>query len=255
MKQGDFSNLAKNYIHRPAYSELILRAILKYMDYDKKANFKVADVGAGTGKLTKMLLEMELDVVAVEPNDAMREEGRKYTQEHTVKWINGSGESTTLENESVDWVIMGSSFHWTNPKISLPEFHRILKPDGFFSAMWNPRNIESSELHTKIENNIYEIAPNIKRVSSGSKKHTQKWEDVLVSSGHFRDVIFMEVDHLEMMTKDRYMGAWNSVNDIRSQAGEDKWKLILESIESEIKDLDIIEVPYKIRAWTAQKVG
>lgn len=255
MKQGDFSNLAKKYINRPAYSELILRAILKYMDYEKKENFKIAEVGAGTGKLTKMLLEMGLDVIAVEPNDAMREEGIKYTREHNIQWINGTGEYTTLENECVDWVIMASSFHWTDTKISLPEFHRILKPNGFFTALWNPRNIEASELHTKIENNIYEIAPNIKRVSSGSKNHTSKWEDVLVSTGHFQDVIFMEVDHLEIMSKERYMGAWDSVNDIRSQAGEEKWEQILESIEHEIEDLDLIEVPYKIRAWTTQKIG
>lgn len=255
MQQGDFTNLAKNYINRPAYSKLILSAILKYMDYEKKVNFKIADVGAGTGKLTKMLLEMELDIVAIEPNDDMREEGIKYTHEYIVKWINGSGEHTRLRNESVDWVVMASSFHWTNPKHSLLEFHRVLKPRGFFTAMWNPRNIDASELHTKIENIIYEIAPNIKRVSSGSKNHTQRWDEILVSTGHFQDVIFMEVDHLEVMTKDRYMGAWNSVNDIRSQAGEEKWKQILEAIEHEIKDLDIIEVPYKIRAWTAQKVG
>ena len=108
MKQGDVSNLAKKYINRPAYSELILRAILKYMDYEKKENFKIAEVGAGTGKLTKMLLEMGLDVIAVEPNDAMREEGIKYTREHNIQWINGTGEYTTLENECVDWVIMAS---------------------------------------------------------------------------------------------------------------------------------------------------
>lgn len=255
MKHGDFTNLAKNYINRPAYSTLILKAILKYIDYEKKKDFKVADVGAGTGKLTKMLLEMGLDVVAVEPNEAMREEGIKYTKEYPIQWINGCGENTTLLDKSIDLVVMASSFHWTNPALSLPEFHRILKTNGFFTAMWNTRDIEASELQMRIEKRIYEIIPNLKRISSGSKQHTQNWEKVLISTGHFCNVIFMETGYIENMDRDRYMGVWNSVNDIRFQAGEEKWKEILRAIESEIKDLDIIEVPYKIRSWTVQKEG
>lgn len=255
MKHGDFTELARNYVHRPAYSERLLTALLKYMDYEKKKAFKVADVGAGTGKLTRMLLDLGLDVTAVEPNDAMREEGKSYTGDYAVEWIKGSGEHTALNDESADWAVMASSFHWTDPRLSLPEFHRILKPDGFFTVMWNPRNVAASELHTRIENRIHEIAPNIQRVSSGSKENTKKWENVLTSTGHFREVIFMEVDHVETMTVDRYMGIWHSVNDIRVQAGEDKWNEILNAIEHEIKDMGLLEVPYKIRAWTARKVG
>jgi len=255
MQLGDFTELAKDYINRPTYSKQIIRAILKYMDFEKREDFKIAEVGAGTGKLTNVLLEMGLDVVAVEPNDSMREEGIKSTEGQNVKWVKGCGEDTTLDKENFDWVIMASSFHWAKPKDTLKEFYKILSPEGFFTAIWNPRNIESSEFHTKVEAMIYEIAPNIKRVSSGSKQHAKKWEEVLVSTGHFKDVIFMEVDHVEVMSRERYMGAWKSVNDIRVQAGPQKWKKILEAIEDEIKGLDVIKVPYKNRAWTAQKVG
>lgn len=254
MKQGDFTKLAKQYINRPAYSELLLSNILKTMDFDKKKeNFTVVEVGAGTGKLTKMLLEMGLNVIAIEPNDAMREEGIEYTKEFsTVQWKKGSGEETTIEPNIADWVIMASSFHWTDPKKSLPEFSRILKNDGYFTAIWNPRNIKISALHSKIEDNIKTIIPELKRVSSGSQS-TQEWEYVLVSTGDFKECIFMETDHQENMTKERYMGAWHSVNDIQAQAGVDRWRKILEMIENEIKNLEIIDVPYKIRAWTVKK--
>lgn len=50
------------------------------------------------------------------------------------------------------------------------------------------------------------------------------------------------------------MGAWHSVNDIQAQAGEKKWKEILNMIESKISKMEKIEVSYKIRAWTAKKV-
>ena len=147
---------------------------------------------------------------------------------------------------------MASSFHWTDHKKSIKEFYRILKPGGFFTALWNPRNIESNKFHTKIEKIIYSIAPNIIRVSSGAKKHTKDLEQKLLFQNYFHDLIFTEASHEEIMTKERYMGAWRSVNDIQAQAGRDKWKLILNKIEKEIFSEDKIIVPYKTRAWTVQ---
>ncbi len=256
MKQGDFTKLAKQYINRPAYDPLILETLLKVVDYEKrKENFKIVEVGAGTGKLTKMLLEMGLSVTAVEPNDAMREEGIKYTREFAnVEWIKGSGEETQVAAETADWVIMASSFHWTDPNKSLPEFRRILKEKGYFTAIWNPRNIKVSKFHTKIEENIKKIVPELKRVSSGGKGQTKEWEYVITSTGDFKECIFIETDYEEIMTKERYIGAWESVNDIRAQAGEERWRMIMEMIKNEIKDMEYISTPYKIRAWTAKKV-
>jgi ubiquinone/menaquinone biosynthesis C-methylase UbiE len=254
MKQGDFTELAKAYINRPAYSNQIMTALLKHIGFTTNNNFKVADVGAGTGKMTKVLLEHGINVTAVEPNDNMREEGKSYTSDYEVEWFKGSGESTNLPSNNYDWVLMASSFHWTNHLNSLQEFSRILKDNGYFTAIWNPRNIENSPLHMEIENIIYEKIPTLKRVSSGNKNYTKKWEDIIKSTGHFKDVIFMETDHLEKMTIDRYIGAWRSVNDIRAQAGEELFNEILIEIENKIKHLQHIEVPYKMRAWTAQKV-
>ena len=64
----------------------------------------------------------------------------------------------------------------------------------------------------------------------------------------------MECDYIEMMDKSRYMGAWHSVNDIQAQAGEARWQQILAMIESKIADMQIVEIPYKIRAWSVRKV-
>ena len=163
MELGDFTELAKNYINRPAYSKHIIKAILGYAEYTQSSDYKIADIGAGTGKLTKVLLEMGLNVTAVEPNKQMREEGINYTSNYNIEWLAGSGEETSLPESSFNLAVMASSFHWTDPRKSLPEFKRILKPGGYFTAIWNPRNIQSSELHTDIENSIYKIVPDIKK--------------------------------------------------------------------------------------------
>ncbi|ALW13759.1 hypothetical protein RC44_01455 [Campylobacter jejuni] len=60
MKQGDFTEVAKHYHNRPAYSPFLLEKLVVCIN-DKNKNLKdlnIVEVGAGTGKLTKMLGEM-----------------------------------------------------------------------------------------------------------------------------------------------------------------------------------------------------
>ena len=252
MKQGDFTKLAKSYVNRPGYSSTVLTVLTEYID-GYRDNFRVADLGAGTGKLTESLLTMGLKGFAVEPNDAMRAEGIiTFGQNDNIVWCKGSAEETGLEESSVDWVLMASSFHWTETEKALVEFYRILKPGGFFTALWNPRDLERSEFYLELERKIHDIVPEIKRVSSGGKKYTQGLEQELVSTGHFEDVFFLEAPHEVVMSKDRYMGAWRSVNDIQAQAGKERFDQILRLIEQEIRNLDNVIVPYNTRAWTVR---
>jgi ubiquinone/menaquinone biosynthesis C-methylase UbiE len=254
MKQGDFTALAKAYQNRPGYSDAVIRCLGRYVGAFESGAV-VAEVGAGTGKLTEILARHGLRGYAVEPNDAMRAEGtHALADAGTFEWRAGSGEETGLPSGCARWAVMASSFHWTDHERSLPEFHRVLQPGGFFTCMWNPRDLESSELHMRIERRIYEVAPQITRVSSGGKQYTLGLEQKLVSTGHFRDVVFVEAAHEVAMTKERYMGAWRSVNDIQAQAGPEGFARILAAIEAEIADLDEVVVPYRTRSWTVQRV-
>ena len=254
MKHGDFTELAKKYINRPAYNNSLLDFITKNIAQVDHSKTIVAEVGAGTGKLTKMLNEMNFLVNAVEPNDAMRNEGINYTKDTNVHWSKGTGEDTGLESNKYDWAVMASSFHWTDPDKSLPEFYRILKPNKFFTIIWNPRDIKSSQLHTEIEEIIYSNIPTLKRKSSGGRSQTKKWEDILTQTGHFKNVIYSEISYNQKISKEKYMGAWESVNDIRVQAGEEKFRYILSLIEKKISKIDQIEVPYKNTSWSAQRI-
>ena len=98
-------------------------------------------MGAGTGKLTQDLIDIKLSGIAIEPNTSMRTEGVKNLSNTPFTWIEGTAEMTTLPDSSVDLILMGSSFHWTDQLVALKEFHRILRPKGFFTAIWNPRDI------------------------------------------------------------------------------------------------------------------
>lgn len=253
MKHGDFTELAKYYGSRPGYSEVVLTCLRNYIFNEIQGEKTVADVGAGTGKLTENLSHLGLHGYAVEPNDAMRAEGKRaFEGNDAFQWSAGSAEATGLADNSVGWVLMGSSFHWTDSDKATKEFYRILVPGGFFTAIWNPRNIESSPLHMRIEEAVYSEVPNMKRVSSGKSITLEEMKEKLLSNGCFCNLVYTEAPHTERMTKERYMTIWNSVNDIRVQAGEEGFQRILEKIYKIIEEMDEIEVPYLSRAWTVQ---
>lgn len=250
MKHGDFTELAKFYGNRPGYSKVVLECLKNHI-FNTVGDGKVADIGAGTGKLTENLVEIGLNGYAVEPNEAMRAEAAKNDWGGVV-WSEGTAEVTGLEDNCANWALMGSSFHWADSKLAVKEFYRILVPGGFFTAIWNPRDIESSELHKRIEDAVYTEIPKMKRVSSGKSISTEEMKEKLLSGGYFKDILFMEAPHVEVMTKERYMNTWKSVNDIQVQAGEEGFQRILDKIEDIICDLDEIEVPYLSRSWTVQ---
>lgn len=256
MNAGDFSELAEDYAkYRPDYSKVVLHALTRYVQTPgNSADFLVADVGAGTGIWTKMLADHCLNCVAVEPNNAMRAQGAQYTQSTAIQWFAGAAEQTGLPSNSVNWVTMASSFHWVQLPEALTEFNRILKPEGYLTVLWNPRAIEENRLHEQIEKCIYDLIPNLSRVSSGSAKHSRRYDQELVSTGAFRDVLFFEARHEIIMSKTRYIGIWRSVNDIQRQAGPELFKEILVRISEIIGSQEQIVVPYKTRAWTAQRV-
>lgn len=254
MKHADFTELASHYHNRAGYSLQALNLLATHIGARANKDFLVADVGAGTGKLTENLVELELSCVAVEPNDAMRETGKTNPRLSHLSWTKGSAEDTGLPTASVNWVLMASSFHWVDVPRALNEFRRILRPGGFFTALWNPRDLEASTLHTQIEARIHAIAPHIQRKSSGASQYTTQMWDTLVSDGLFKDPIFVESRHSVTMTKERYISAWRSVNDIQVQVGPQKFEEIIQAITEEIAPFDDIDVPYRTRSWTVQRV-
>src|SRR6185437_488336 len=110
---------------RPTYAEEAVRFALPAVPC------RVADVGAGTGKLTEVLLRLGCDVVAVEPDDAMRE--RIQGAETRA----GSAEELPLPDGSFDAVVCGQAFHWFDRERFLPEAARVLRPGGTLGVLWN----------------------------------------------------------------------------------------------------------------------
>jgi len=106
---------------------------------------KVADIGSGTGKLSRPFLESEVNVIGVEPNEPMRRAGDLLLGSFEgFDGVDGKAESTGLENQSVDGIIAGQAFHWFDAKACSEEWRRILKPGKGISLVWNCRHLEGT---------------------------------------------------------------------------------------------------------------
>lgn len=250
---GDFTGLAENYSKfRPAYSNFVLDALFGLLN--KPADqVDFADVGAGTGIWSRMVAARNVATIkAVEPNDDMRQHGIMDCQGTRIQWYEGDGENTRLAENSIDFLTMASSFHWVDFDKGIKEFTRVLRDKGVFCALWNPRLIEVNPLLVEIENKLYEMAPQIKRVSSGRAGFTGKLFDSLLATGCFSDVVYLEGRHTVKQTLDEYIGVWWSVNDIRAQAGEATFSAFMNYVTDRIKDEPFIETTYLTRAWAAR---
>ena len=99
---------------------------------------RVADVGAGTGKLSGILHEAGHDVVAVDPDPQMLE---ALSARHPgIPTRVGTGERLPLEDASVDAVTFGQAWHWVDPAVASPEVARVLRPGGVLGLFWNLRD-------------------------------------------------------------------------------------------------------------------
>lgn len=99
---------------------------------------RVADVGAGTGKLTRTVVETGADVVAIDPDSAMLAALRENV--HGVPTFVGTAERMPLPDASVDALVLGQAWHWVDQTVASAECGRVLRAGGVLGLVWNIRD-------------------------------------------------------------------------------------------------------------------
>jgi SAM-dependent methyltransferase len=131
-----FSNRAADYVTgRPSYPAAALDALFDGLG--DASDVLAADLGAGTGISSRLLADRGAQVLAVEPNAAMREAAEPHPR---VEWIAGTAEWTGLGEASIDLVTAFQAFHWFDHAKALREMVRILRPGGRAAVIYNERD-------------------------------------------------------------------------------------------------------------------
>ena len=100
---------------------------------------RVVDIGAGTGKLTRVLTQAPgAEVIAVDPDPAMLDALRRSVP--GIPTFEGSAESLPLPDASIDAAVLGQAWHWVEPTAASAEIGRIVRPGGVLGLIWNLRD-------------------------------------------------------------------------------------------------------------------
>ena len=161
-----FSSRVDNYSKfRPCYPQVIISFL-----ESEKALYKdsiIADIGSGTGILSKLFLKNGNRVYGIEPNIDMRNAAelflKKYQKFHS---IDGSAESTNMEENSINIITVGQAFHWFDQIKARKEFSRILKPEGFVVIIWNNRKRSGSMFLEAYEDLLLKYGTEYRKISN-----------------------------------------------------------------------------------------
>ncbi|MFN7117225.1 MAG: class I SAM-dependent methyltransferase [Saprospiraceae bacterium] len=186
--ESRFSHTVENYIrYRPGYPEAAFDFWRKTLQWTPQSI--VADVGSGTGKSAEPLLKLGNQVFAVEPNAEMRQAAEQLLGHFpNFTSIKGSAEATTLPDQSIDFILAGTAFHWFEPVATRREFQRILKPAGWVLLMWNVRNNERSNFMPSYEDFLLKYSLDYQQVSE--VYHDSSGFDVFFGNNNWQQIIF-----------------------------------------------------------------
>lgn len=242
----NYTQLANSYLKRPEYAPSALRSLFELTCLDRSS--RVCDVGAGVAHLTLPLALVAQEVIAVEPNDAMRANGEKRTRDLPhVAWVEATAEKIPLPSSRFDVITFGSSFNVCNQPLALREAARLTRPAGWFACLWNHRDL-SNPIQAQIESIIRSHVPDY---SYGSRREDPT--SVLEQSNLFSSIIPIRGSIPHFQSAEECLVAWRSHATLQRQAGPHYDKILLE-ITRFLNSLPdpIIEIPYTTVIWAAQ---
>ena len=142
-----------------------------------------ADIGAGTGKFTALLVERGLHTVAIDPSADMLEQLRRTLP--GVSAVVGTAEHTGLEPETLDLVTVAQAWHWCDPLLASTEIARILRPHGVLGLIWNQLDTSVPWVHrlSRIMHagDVHKphFKPPVGPEFTGLASHLTRWEDTV----------------------------------------------------------------------------
>lgn len=174
----------------------------------------VLDVGAGTGKLTRLLVPTGARVIAVEPIAEMRAfiEGAEV--------VDGTAEDLPFPDGAADLVTVAQAFHWFDLDRALPELHRVLRPGGQLALVWNMRDL-NDPLQRAVEDLLAPLRDEVPGQQLGS------WREPLERSPLFGTGGTREFRYEQRLTADDLCGRVASTSFVAAMRPVEREELLV----------------------------
>jgi SAM-dependent methyltransferase len=202
----------------------------------------VVDVGAGTGKLTRLLVPSGARVIAVEPIREMR------AKISGAEVLDGTAEALPLPDGSADVITVAQAFHWFDHERALPELHRVLEPGGALVLFWNMRDLDDP-LQRAVEDLL---AP---RRSEVPLQQQGAWRDPLERSPLFGEPEVAEFRYAQLFTTDDLCDRVSSTSFVAAMTPIDREELLVR-VRALAHGLDEpFPFPYKTEVHLIPRLG
>ena len=167
---------------------------------------EIADIAAGTGKLTRTLAELAGTLVAVEPDADLRAVLQR--EQPAVAVLDGTAELLPLPTASVDVACAGQAFHWFDVDRAMAEIARVLRSRGVLIAGWNLPPDDGTWYDAVVE---YLRVANPDHLPS----RTQDWAAVFGGQPGFTGLLEISARHEQAMERAafrRLLGTHSAIN-------------------------------------------
>lgn len=184
-EQGFGRGAAEYERGRPGYPATVIDLLVDRLPI--LSDSTVVDLGAGTGKMTRLLTAAAARVVAVEPVSGMLDQLRAIVPE--AEAIEAPAEAIPLPDGWADAVVVAQAFHWFDAPMALAEIGRILKPGGALALVWNVRDGSVpwvARLSEVIHWHRHDVSAYEDRID---------WAAVVADDGHFTPLSKAQVHH------------------------------------------------------------
>ena len=200
-----FSDRVADYVkYRPHYPIEIIDLFAAQCSLTPES--VIADIGSGTGMLTKLFLDNGNPVAGVEPNKEMREAGEVYLADYArFTSIDGTAEATRLPADTFDFILAGQAFHWFDQVKTRAEFKRLLKDKGTVALIWNDRRVDSSQFLREYEALLQTYGTDYKEIN-----HKNIQEPAVFHAFFGGDFIEAAFDNIQYFDLEGLMGRLNS---------------------------------------------
>lgn len=210
----------------------------------------VVDVGAGTGKLTRLLTRTGATVIAVEPLAEMRE--RLAETVPLAVPFDGTAEQMALREGSAHAITVAQAFHWFDGERALAEFHRVLAPGGKLGLVWNVRDRRTPW--------VAAFDALVDAVDADRPDHqTGKWRTAFERTTLFGPLHEREVGYEQTLAPDEIVERAGTVSSIASLPADERERVLdrfreLAATHPDIRGRDSVTLPYLTKVyWTERR--
>ena len=225
---------------RPGYPDEAVAVLAEHVGIGPGTD--VVDLAAGTGKLTRRLLELGATVVAVEPVPGMRDQLAAVLP--SVEVLDGTAEAIPVPDAAADVVTIAQAFHWFDAPAALAEVARVLRPGGRLALLWNERD-EATPWVAEMSRIIRWHERTVSRY-----QHVD-WAGVVAACGRFSALEEHEVRWDQPLTRDLLADRVRSISYVAAMPPPERERLAAEVVALVTRLPEPFPLPYRCRVQWA----